>query len=147
VAKLFYERYKDASPAPAPTRQRFSRELVKALRRPSLEQMAAEAPTDPSRHDVGPFRHAVASVYDQARGVYGTEVDKVLREVETIRTAMPAQYQALIARPAEVLNWHLPHSVSTRRRAPWISRFVLPAIFAWPQRVLMLAFALAALRS
>jgi TRAP-type C4-dicarboxylate transport system substrate-binding protein len=81
---------KDAITRAAADSSAFSRELVKSSEAAQLEQMAAEGATIITP-DVGPFRDAVASVYDQARGVYGTEVDKVLAEVETIRTAMPAQ--------------------------------------------------------
>ena len=41
---------------------------------------------------IGPFRDAVASVYDKARGVYGAEaVDKVLADAKKIREMTPAK--------------------------------------------------------
>ncbi|MBU1834998.1 MAG: TRAP transporter substrate-binding protein [Alphaproteobacteria bacterium] len=86
----FSDADKDAITRAAADSSAFSRELVKSSEAAQLEQMAADGATIITP-DVSPFRDAVASVYDQARGVYGTEVDKVLAEVETIRTAMPAQ--------------------------------------------------------
>ena len=68
----------------------FSRELVKNSEAAQIEQLAAEGATIITP-EIGPFRDAVASVYDQARGVYGDEVDAVLAEAAAIRAAMPAQ--------------------------------------------------------
>lgn len=69
----------------------FSRDLVKS----SVDQQIADmeaAGAKVSTPEIGPFRDAVASVYDKARGVYGAEeVDKILLDAETIREAMPAQ--------------------------------------------------------
>jgi TRAP-type transport system periplasmic protein len=39
--------------------------------------------------DLAPFKAAVVPVYDQARGVYGEEVDKVLAAAEAVRAALP----------------------------------------------------------
>ena len=45
-----------------------------------------------STPEIGPFRDAVASVYDKAREVYGAEaVDKVLADAAKIREMMPAK--------------------------------------------------------
>lgn len=68
----------------------FSRELVKNSEAAQLEQLAAEG-ANIITPEIGPFRDAVASVYDQARGVYGDEVDAVLAEAAAIREAMPAE--------------------------------------------------------
>ena len=67
----------------------FSRDLVKNAEASQLEEMAAGGATiiEP---EIGPFREAVASVYEQARGVYGEEVDKILADAKAIREAMPA---------------------------------------------------------
>jgi TRAP-type C4-dicarboxylate transport system substrate-binding protein len=66
-----------------------SRTMVKEAEEKQLADMAAEGAiiTTP---DLAPFKAAVATVYEQARGVYGEEVDKVLAEAEAIRTALPA---------------------------------------------------------
>ncbi|WP_380058227.1 TRAP transporter substrate-binding protein [Falsihalocynthiibacter sp. SS001] len=66
----------------------FSRDLVKSSVNSQLEAMEAAGATV-SVPEIGPFRDAVASVYDKARGVYGEEVDKLLADAENIRTAMP----------------------------------------------------------
>ncbi|WP_375690019.1 TRAP transporter substrate-binding protein [Pseudooceanicola sp. LIPI14-2-Ac024] len=68
----------------------FSRDLVKNSVDTQIEEMKA-AGAKVSVPDIGPFRDAVASVYDQARGVYGAgEVDKILADAKAIREAMPA---------------------------------------------------------
>lgn len=67
----------------------FSRDLVKNAEASQIDTLKA-AGTNVILPEVGPFREAVASVYDQARGVYGAEVDKVLAEAEAIRAAKPA---------------------------------------------------------
>lgn len=67
----------------------FSRDLVKNAEAAQLEALSA-AGTTIITPEIGPFRDAVAGVYDQARGVYGAEVDKVLGEAEAIRAAIPA---------------------------------------------------------
>ncbi|NJM83591.1 MAG: TRAP transporter substrate-binding protein [Tabrizicola sp.] len=66
----------------------FSRDLVKNSEAKQLEDLAAAGATV-TVPEIGPFREAVASVYEQARGVYGGEVDKVLAEAEAIRAKMP----------------------------------------------------------
>ena len=69
----------------------FSRDLVKN----SVDQQIADmeaAGAKVSIPVIGPFRDAVASVYDKARGVYGSEeVDKILADAAAIRDAMPSQ--------------------------------------------------------
>ncbi len=67
----------------------FSRDLVKNSEAAQLEALAA-AGTTIITPEIGPFREAVAGVYEQARGVYGAEVDKVLAEAGAIRAKMPA---------------------------------------------------------
>jgi TRAP-type transport system periplasmic protein len=66
-----------------------SRTMVKEAEEKQLADMAAEGAiiTTP---DLAPFKAAVATVYEQARGVYGEEVDKVLAAAEAVRTALPA---------------------------------------------------------
>ncbi|UWR13345.1 TRAP transporter substrate-binding protein [Sulfitobacter mediterraneus] len=68
----------------------FSRDLVKN----SVDQQIADmeaAGAKISTPEIGPFRDAVASVYDKARGVYGAEeVDKILADAKAIREAMPS---------------------------------------------------------
>ncbi len=67
----------------------FSRELVKNSVDSQLEEMEA-AGAAVLTPEIGPFRDAVTSVYDQAREVYGAEeVDKILAEAAAIREAMP----------------------------------------------------------
>lgn len=69
----------------------FSRDLVKN----SVDQQIADmeaAGAKVSTPVIGPFRDAVASVYDKARGVYGSEeVDKILADAAAIRDAMPSE--------------------------------------------------------
>lgn len=68
----------------------FSRDLVKN----SVDQQIAdmeEAGAKISTPEIGPFRDAVATVYDKAREVYGAEeVDKILADAKAIRDAMPS---------------------------------------------------------
>jgi len=69
----------------------FSRELVQSSVDSQLEQMS-EAGATVSVPEIGPFRDAVASVYDKARGVYGDEpVERILNDAAAIREAMPAE--------------------------------------------------------
>ena len=67
----------------------FSREIVRDSVEQQLKEMEAEGATVIAP-DVTLFRAAVESVYEQARGVYGDEVDAVLAEAAAIRDAMPA---------------------------------------------------------
>lgn len=68
----------------------FSRDLVKNSVNTQLEEMIADGATV-TTPEIGPFRDAVASVYDKARGVYGAEqVDQILADAKAIREAMPA---------------------------------------------------------
>ncbi len=68
----------------------FSRDLVKNSVDKQLEEMKAAGATV-SVPVIGPFREAVASVYDKARDVYGAEaVDKVLADTAKIREMMPS---------------------------------------------------------
>lgn len=69
----------------------FSRDLVKNSVDQQIVDMEA-AGAKVSIPVIGPFRDAVASVYDKARGVYGSEeVDKILADAAAIRDAMPSQ--------------------------------------------------------
>lgn len=67
----------------------FSRNLVRDSVNSQLEEMEAEGAVV-STPVIGPFREAVASVYDQARDVYGDDVDRILDDAARIREAMPA---------------------------------------------------------
>ena len=65
----------------------FSRKLVSESVASQLEALAAGGATIITP-EIGPFREAVASVYDKAREVYGAEVvDAVLADAEAIRAA------------------------------------------------------------
>ncbi|WP_238937011.1 TRAP transporter substrate-binding protein [Sulfitobacter geojensis] len=69
----------------------FSRDLVKNSVDSQIEEMKA-AGAKVSVPEIGPFRDAVASVYDKARGVYGAEeVDKILADAAAIRKKMPSK--------------------------------------------------------
>ncbi|MEM5529135.1 TRAP transporter substrate-binding protein [Gammaproteobacteria bacterium AS21] len=68
----------------------FSRDLVKNSVDSQLKEMA-DAGAVVTVPEIGPFREAVASVYDKARGVYGAEVDKILADAAAIRAALPAK--------------------------------------------------------
>ncbi len=67
----------------------FSRDLVKNSEAAQIEELAKGGATIITP-EIAPFRDAVASVYEQARGVYGDAVDKVLADAAKIREAMPA---------------------------------------------------------
>jgi hypothetical protein len=49
------------------------------------------AGTKISSPEIGPFRDAVASVYDKAKGIYGEEVTKVLTDAAEVRKNFPAE--------------------------------------------------------
>jgi TRAP-type transport system periplasmic protein len=67
-----------------------SRKLVRASEDKQLAEMTAKG-AKVSRPNITPFREAVASVYDRAKGVYGAEaVDAVLKAAEAIRKAAPS---------------------------------------------------------
>ncbi|QHQ36308.1 TRAP transporter substrate-binding protein [Algicella marina] len=68
----------------------FSRNLVRSSVDKQIADMEAAGATV-STPEIGPFREAVASVYDKAREVYGTEeVDGILADAAAIREALPA---------------------------------------------------------
>lgn len=68
----------------------FSRDLVKNSVDSQLDAMT-KAGAKVTVPQITPFREAVASVYDKARGVYGSEeVDKILGDAAKIREAMPS---------------------------------------------------------
>jgi len=68
----------------------FSRQLVRDSVDGQIEAMkkAGATVTTP---EIGPFRDAVQSVYEKAKGIYGAEVDKVLNDAAAIREKMPAK--------------------------------------------------------
>ncbi len=69
----------------------FSRDLVKNSVEQQLEEMTAAGATV-TTPEIGPFRDAVATVYDKAREVYGAEaVDRVLADTAKVRDMKPAQ--------------------------------------------------------
>lgn len=65
-----------------------SRTMVKEAEEQQLAEMAAKGATI-TTPDLAPFKAAVVPVYDQARGVYGAEVDNVLAAAEAVRQALP----------------------------------------------------------
>jgi len=62
----------------------FSRDAVLAAEQVQLDAMEKGGATI-SRPDTGPFRDAVKSVYDLARGTYGDAVDRMLEEAQAVR--------------------------------------------------------------
>ncbi len=68
----------------------FSRNLVRDSVNSQLEEMK-KAGAKVSTPEIGPFRDAVASVYDKAKGIYGDEVAKVLDDAAAIRAKFPAK--------------------------------------------------------
>lgn len=93
VSEATWEKFSDADKE-AVTRAAaeaaaFSRDTVRNAVDRQLEEMEAEGAIV-ERPEIGPFRDAVASVYDQAREVYGAEeVDTFLADTAAIRDAMP----------------------------------------------------------
>ena len=67
----------------------FSRDLVRSSVNAQLDEMKAAGATV-ATPVIGPFRTAVESVYDKARGVYGGDVDKVLADAAAIRAKLPS---------------------------------------------------------
>ncbi|WP_217808015.1 TRAP transporter substrate-binding protein [Oceanibacterium hippocampi] len=67
----------------------FSRNLVRQSVDSQLDEMKAAGATV-TKPEIGPFRDAVAPVYDKARGVYGDAVDEVLAEAAEVRKKFPA---------------------------------------------------------
>ena len=84
----FSDADKDAVMKAAAESAAFSRDLVKNAEAQQLEEMTADGATI-TEPEIGPFRDAVASVYDKAREVYGEEVDRILADAEAIRQSMP----------------------------------------------------------
>jgi len=69
----------------------FSRDLVQSSVNSQLDEMTAAGAVVNSPV-IGPFRDAVASVYDKARDVYGdAAVEKILADAAAIREALPAK--------------------------------------------------------
>jgi TRAP-type transport system periplasmic protein len=67
----------------------FSRKTVRAAEESQLKEMQAKGAIV-TRPNMGPFKEAVQPVYARAREQYGAEVDRVLKEAEAIRKALPA---------------------------------------------------------
>ncbi len=67
-----------------------SRKLVRESEDAQLKEMTAKG-AKVSRPNVEPFRAAMKSVYDKARGVYGNDMEVLLAEAEAIRKAIPAK--------------------------------------------------------
>ena len=93
VSEATWQRFsdadKDAVTKAAQESAAFSRNLVQSSEARQLDEMTA-AGAIVTTPDIGPFREAVKSVYDQARGVYGDEVDKILADAAVIRARIPA---------------------------------------------------------
>ncbi len=93
IAEATWEKFSDADKQ-AVTRAAqeaaaFSRDLVKSSVDSQLQEMQ-DAGATVTTPEIGPFREAVAPVYDKAREVYGAEaVDKILADAKAIREAMP----------------------------------------------------------
>ena len=68
----------------------FSRNLVRDSVNSQLDEMKA-AGAKISTPEIGPFRDAVASVYEKAKGIYGEDVAKVLADAADIRKRLPAK--------------------------------------------------------
>ncbi len=68
----------------------FSRNLVRDSVNSQLDEMKA-AGAKISTPEIGPFRDAVSSVYEKAKGIYGDEVAKVLADTADIRKRLPAK--------------------------------------------------------
>lgn len=67
-----------------------SRKLVRESEDKQLAEMTAKG-AKVNRPNIGPFREAVASVYERARGVYGADaVNAVLKAAEDIRKSTPS---------------------------------------------------------
>lgn len=84
----FSDADKDAVSRAAKEASAFSRDLVKNSVATQLEEMEAEG-AKVSIPEIAPFREAVKSVYEKARGVYGEEVDKFLNDAAAIREKTP----------------------------------------------------------
>ncbi|MFY7958637.1 MAG: TRAP transporter substrate-binding protein [Elsteraceae bacterium] len=67
----------------------YSRKLVQEDEGSQLAEMAAKG-AKVSKPAIAPFRAAVESVYDRARGVYGADVDAVLAAAAQVRKELPA---------------------------------------------------------
>ena len=93
IAEKTWQGFSDADKAAvqkaADEASAFSRDLVRKSVDAQLEEMKASGATVTSP-EIGPFRDAVASVYDKARGVYGDAVDEVLAEAAAIREKFPS---------------------------------------------------------
>lgn len=67
----------------------FSRKLVRDSVDSQIEEMK-KAGANVSVPVIGPFRTAVQSVYDKAKGIYGDEVGKVLADAAYVREKFPS---------------------------------------------------------
>jgi len=68
----------------------FSRNLVRDSVNSQLDDMKKSGATV-TVPVIGPFRDSVQSVYEKAKGIYGTEVEKVLNDAAAIRSKLPAK--------------------------------------------------------
>jgi TRAP-type C4-dicarboxylate transport system substrate-binding protein len=93
VAEKTWQGFSDADKAAvkkaADEASAFSRDLVQKSVNAQLEEMKAAGATV-NAPVIGPFRDAVASVYDKARGVNGDAVDQVLAEPAAVREKFPS---------------------------------------------------------
>jgi tripartite ATP-independent transporter DctP family solute receptor len=67
----------------------FSRKLVQGSVNKQIDEIKATGATV-TVPEIGPFRDAVASVYDKAKGIYGDEVTNLLADAAAIRKKLPA---------------------------------------------------------
>jgi TRAP-type transport system periplasmic protein len=80
---------RDAVSRAAKEASALSRKLVQEDEGKQLAEMTAKG-AKVSKPDIEPFRAAVTSVYEKARGVYGADVDAVLAATAEVRKALPA---------------------------------------------------------
>jgi len=68
----------------------WSRKEIRANDERQLKEMEAKG-AKVSRPDIGPWREVVKPVYAKAREKYGTDVDAILADADTVRKAVPAR--------------------------------------------------------
>jgi tripartite ATP-independent transporter DctP family solute receptor len=69
---------------------KWSRNAVKNSEAAQLKEMQSKGAIV-NRPNIEPFRAAVKPVYDKAKGAYGADVDQILADAKTVRTALPAK--------------------------------------------------------
>lgn len=87
--KSFSDEDKKAVSKAAAEASEFSRNLVRNSVNSQIDEMKAAGATV-SVPVIGPFRDAVQSVYEKARGIYGGDVDKILADAASIRAKFPS---------------------------------------------------------